>query len=198
MYVALAAMALFALMMFRDYDSEDFSRGAYLAYGLIATLFICWGVIWSVANIREKRKERERKRDGNGNNEETGHLLELGDLAVEEEAVSILDHDEERGERIGDIMKRASPADFNHAFSYMDKVKTRFTTHPEIYEQFLDIMQTCWRESKPTQDVHAEITSLFRAAPDLVEDFKQFLLETVANTNIQTAAGAATNDEFSS
>ncbi|KAK6070384.1 histone deacetylase interacting [Seiridium cupressi] len=62
-------------------------------------------------------------------------------------------------------------------------VQNRFQDKPEIYKQFLEILQTYQREQKPIQDVYAQVTSLFNTAPDLLEDFKQFLPESAASTN---------------
>ena len=72
--------------------------------------------------------------------------------------------------------------------------KNRFATQPEIYKQFLEILQTYQRESKPIQDVYAQVTQLFNAAPDLLEDFKQFLPESAAQAKAQAAARQATED----
>jgi paired amphipathic helix protein Sin3a len=49
-------------------------------------------------------------------------------------------------------------------------------------------LQTYQRESKPIQDVYAQVTGLFNAAPDLLEDFKQFLPESAAQHRAQQAA----------
>lgn len=65
---------------------------------------------------------------------------------------------------------------------------------PETYKQFLDILQTYQRESKPIQDVYAQVTQLFHTAPDLLEDFKQFLPEPVAQAKAQAAARAAADE----
>ena len=67
---------------------------------------------------------------------------------------------------------------------------------PEIYKQFLEILQTYQKESKPIQDVYAQVTQLFNAAPDLLEDFKQFLPESAAQARAQAQAAArqATED----
>ena len=72
--------------------------------------------------------------------------------------------------------------------------QNRFATQPEIYKQFLEILQTYQRESKPIQDVYAQVTQLFNAAPDLLEDFKQFLPESAAQAKAQAAARQATED----
>ncbi|CAL5867266.1 uncharacterized protein PFLUO_LOCUS1481 [Penicillium psychrofluorescens] len=90
----------------------------------------------------------------------------------------------------GDLTKRG-PVEFNHAISYVNKIKNRFSSAPEIYKQFLEILQTYQRESKPIQDVYAQVTQLFNTAPDLLEDFKQFLPESAAHAKQQAAARAA-------
>ncbi|KAF2442152.1 hypothetical protein P171DRAFT_433710 [Karstenula rhodostoma CBS 690.94] len=84
--------------------------------------------------------------------------------------------------------EKRGPVEFNHAISYVNKIKNRFSSQPDIYKQFLEILQTYQRESKPIQDVYAQVTSLFGAAPDLLEDFKQFLPESAAQHRAQQAA----------
>ena len=69
-------------------------------------------------------------------------------------------------------------------------LQNRFAGAPEIYKQFLEILQTYQRESKPIQDVYAQVTQLFNTAPDLLEDFKQFLPESAAHAKQQAAAAA--------
>ncbi|KAI9737685.1 MAG: Transcriptional regulatory protein sin3 [Claussenomyces sp. TS43310] len=86
-------------------------------------------------------------------------------------------------------MEKRGPVEFNHAISYVNKIKNRFQDKPEIYKQFLEILQTYQRESKPIQDVYAQVTSLFSEATDLLEDFKQFLPESAAQA--KAAAKAA-------
>lgn len=51
----------------------------------------------------------------------------------------------------------------------------------------MEILQTYQRESKPIQDVYAQVTQLFLSAPDLLEDFKQFLPESAAHGKAQAA-----------
>lgn len=88
------------------------------------------------------------------------------------------------------------PVEFNHAINYVNKikvspyslqanVKNRFTDKPDVYKNFLEILQTYQREQRPIQEVYTQVTRLFEAAPDLLEDFKQFLPDTSAS-----AAGA--------
>ncbi|KAF2163855.1 hypothetical protein M409DRAFT_68133 [Zasmidium cellare ATCC 36951] len=78
-------------------------------------------------------------------------------------------------------LEKRGPVEFNHAISYVNKIKNRFASHPDIYKQFLEILQTYQRESKPIQDVYSQVTHLFKTAPDLLEDFKQFLPESAAH-----------------
>ncbi|OWP04373.1 hypothetical protein B2J93_7916 [Marssonina coronariae] len=88
-------------------------------------------------------------------------------------------------------LEKRGPVEFNHAISYVNKIKNRFQDRPEIYKQFLEILQTYQRESKPIQDVYAQVTTLFNTAPDLLEDFKQFLPESAAQAKAAAAAKAA-------
>ncbi|KZF26100.1 hypothetical protein L228DRAFT_225794 [Xylona heveae TC161] len=90
--------------------------------------------------------------------------------------------------------EKRGPVEFNHAISYVNKIKNRFASQPEIYKQFLEILQTYQRESKPIQDVYAQVTHLFNSAPDLLEDFKQFLPESAAQAKAQAAAKQAAED----
>jgi paired amphipathic helix protein Sin3a len=87
--------------------------------------------------------------------------------------------------------ERRGPVEFNHAISYVNKIKTRFAAHPDIYKQFLEILQTYQRESKPIQDVYTQVTHLFKTAPDLLDDFKQFLPESAAQAKAAERARLA-------
>lgn len=100
------------------------------------------------------------------------------------------------------------PVEFNHAISYVNKIKVsppgmssakqilkavqnRFTGQPEIYKNFLEILQTYQRESRPIQDVYSQVTTLFAEAPDLLRDFKQFLPDTTGQTKTEGARPTA-------
>ncbi|KAF2278105.1 paired amphipathic helix protein Sin3a [Westerdykella ornata] len=94
-----------------------------------------------------------------------------------------------QGGQVGGMVgEKRGPVEFNHAISYVNKIKNRFAQQPDIYKQFLEILQTYQRESKPIQDVYAQVTSLFSSAPDLLEDFKQFLPESAAQHRAQQQA----------
>jgi paired amphipathic helix protein Sin3a len=83
----------------------------------------------------------------------------------------------------GGAVEKRGPVEFNHAISYVNKIKNRFAQQPDIYKQFLEILQTYQRESRPIGDVYSQVTRLFETAPDLLEDFKQFLPESAAHAN---------------
>ena len=65
--------------------------------------------------------------------------------------------------------------EFNHAILYVNKIKTRFANQPDIYKQFLEILQTYQCEQKPIGEVYEQVTLLFANSPDLLDDFKRFL-----------------------
>ncbi|KAL8704550.1 MAG: hypothetical protein Q9201_002285 [Fulgogasparrea decipioides] len=88
-------------------------------------------------------------------------------------------------------LEKRGPVEFNHAIGYVNKIKNRFSQQPDIYKQFLEILQTYQRDLKPIQDVYTQVTQLFSSAPDLLEDFKQFLPESAAQAKAQAQAAAA-------
>ncbi|KAL1296692.1 hypothetical protein AAFC00_000168 [Neodothiora populina] len=98
------------------------------------------------------------------------------------------------GQPLGPGMEKRGPVEFNHAISYVNKIKNRFSAQPDIYKQFLEILQTYQRESKPIQDVYGQVTRLFHSAPDLLEDFKQFLPESAAHAKAAAAARQQQDD----
>lgn len=71
--------------------------------------------------------------------------------------------------------QKTGEVEFSHAISYVNKIKTRFADQPDIYKQFLEILQTYQREQKPIHEVYAQVTILFQNNPDLLDDFKKFL-----------------------
>ncbi|KAL9598928.1 MAG: hypothetical protein Q9219_004194 [cf. Caloplaca sp. 3 TL-2023] len=91
-------------------------------------------------------------------------------------------------------LDKRGPIEFNHAIGYVNKIKTRFSYQPDVYKQFLEILQTYQRDLKPIQDVYSQVTELFSSAPDLLEDFKQFLPESAAQAKAEAAARQAAED----
>ncbi|KAL8972224.1 MAG: hypothetical protein Q9183_000663 [Haloplaca sp. 2 TL-2023] len=92
-------------------------------------------------------------------------------------------------------LEKRGPVEFNHAIGYVNKIKNRFSQHPDIYKQFLEILQTYQRDLKPIQDVYTQVTQLFASAPDLLEDFKQFLPESAAQAKAQAAAARQATED---
>ncbi|KAJ2849688.1 hypothetical protein IWW36_002455 [Coemansia brasiliensis] len=90
---------------------------------------------------------------------------------------------------------RQVPVEFNHAITYVNKIKMRFAAEPDRYKEFLEILQTYQKESRPIQEVYAQVQHLFSSAPDLLDEFKQFLPDTseqgAANMAGLTSPGAA-------
>ncbi|EIE76470.1 hypothetical protein RO3G_01174 [Rhizopus delemar RA 99-880] len=68
-----------------------------------------------------------------------------------------------------------SPLEFNHAINYVNRIKNRYAHDPDVYKQFLEILQTYQKDNKPIQEVYAHVQYLFQGEPDLLEEFKQFL-----------------------
>ena len=86
-------------------------------------------------------------------------------------------HAAANGNRTGQAEARrpGDPVEFNQAISYVNKIKTRFSSQPEIYKTFLEILQTYQREQLRITEVYEQVTQLFQEAPDLLDDFRQFL-----------------------
>ncbi|KAL9038698.1 MAG: hypothetical protein Q9180_002976 [Flavoplaca navasiana] len=91
--------------------------------------------------------------------------------------------------------EKRGPVEFNHAIGYVNKIKNRYSTQPDVYKQFLEILQTYQRDLKPIQDVYAQVTQLFSSDPDLLEDFKQFLPESAAQAKAQAAAARQATED---
>ncbi|KAG0032703.1 Transcriptional regulatory protein sin3 [Podila clonocystis] len=72
---------------------------------------------------------------------------------------------------------KKTPVEFNHAINYVHKIKNRFSNDPDTYKQFLELLQAYQKEMKPITDVYSHVTLLFKNAPDLLDEFKQFLPE---------------------
>lgn len=110
--------------------------------------------------------------------------------------------------------EKRGPVEFNHAIGYVNKIKVnifsyihmmypahaafqqnRYSGQPDVYKQFLEILQTYQRDLKPIQDVYAQVTQLFSSDPDLLEDFKQFLPESAAQAKAQAAAARQATED---
>ncbi|CCL98092.1 uncharacterized protein FIBRA_00086 [Fibroporia radiculosa] len=87
---------------------------------------------------------------------------------------------------LGNLGNRAPdgiPAgEFNHAIQFLNKIKVRFEDDPETYKQFLEILHAYQKEQKHLHDsqVFAQVQMLFKDAPDLMSEFRDFLPEALA------------------
>ncbi|KAL0014194.1 hypothetical protein SO802_001263 [Lithocarpus litseifolius] len=63
------------------------------------------------------------------------------------------------------------------AISFVNKIKVRFQNDEHVYKSFLDIWNKYWNEHKDMVEVYNEISSLFNGHPDLLDEFRRFLLE---------------------
>lgn len=102
--------------------------------------------------------------------------------------------------------RRSPPLEFNHAITYVNKIKNRFLHQPETYKQFLDILQNYQKEQRNKEtsqhyrksnesEVYARVAKLFQNQEDLLEEFSQFLPE--ANSAAVAAASEASGMHYS-
>ncbi|OLY77828.1 Transcriptional regulatory protein SIN3 [Smittium mucronatum] len=77
----------------------------------------------------------------------------------------------------GNVMypQNQNPIEFNHAISFVNKIKTRFSNDSERYGEFLDILNSYQRDGEPIANVYEKIRILFSDDEDLLEEFKLFL-----------------------
>ncbi|KAH0849555.1 hypothetical protein HID58_096291 [Brassica napus] len=64
---------------------------------------------------------------------------------------------------------------FQDAFSFVTKIKARFSSDEHAYKRFLDIMEMYRKERKSIIDVYEEVTILFKGHDDLLVEFLNFL-----------------------
>ncbi|KAJ9609755.1 Transcriptional regulatory protein sin3 [Cladophialophora chaetospira] len=69
------------------------------------------------------------------------------------------------------------PVEFQYALDYIERVKARFVHWPKVYREFLEVLKTYQRSSRPIDEVFDSVSRLFVLEPDLVEEFKVFLPE---------------------
>uniref|UniRef100_A0AAQ4RPJ2 Paired amphipathic helix protein Sin3a n=1 Tax=Gasterosteus aculeatus aculeatus TaxID=481459 RepID=A0AAQ4RPJ2_GASAC len=61
------------------------------------------------------------------------------------------------------------------ALSYLDQVKLQFGNHPQVYNDFLDIMKEFKSQSIDTPGVISRVSQLFKGHPELIMGFNTFL-----------------------
>ena len=71
------------------------------------------------------------------------------------------------------------PLEFDHAINYVTTIKKRFSSAPETYKKFLEILHTYQKEQRGIKEVLEEVSTLFADHPDLLKEFTYFLPDAV-------------------
>lgn len=91
------------------------------------------------------------------------------------------------------------PVEFNHAISYVNKIKIRFQHQPEKYKRFLEILHAYQKEQKVLKEgtgqlpnkqlteaeVYSQVAKLFDQQEDLLREFGQFLPDATSHSTTQ-------------
>lgn len=67
------------------------------------------------------------------------------------------------------------PLNVKDALSYLEQVKFQFSSRPDIYNLFLDIMKDFKSQAIDTPGVIERVSTLFRGYPILIQGFNTFL-----------------------
>ncbi|KAH8400891.1 hypothetical protein KR009_001639 [Drosophila setifemur] len=89
---------------------------------------------------------------------------------------------------LGEAGQQNQPVEFNHAITYVNKIKNRFQNQPAKYKKFLEILHAYQKEQKvmkegslnqgkmlTEQEVYTQVAKLFGQDEDLLREFGQFL-----------------------
>lgn len=103
------------------------------------------------------------------------------------------------------------PVEFNHAISYVNKIKVRFQAQPEKYKRFLEILHAYQKEQKVLKEgnannpqnklseaeVYSQVAKLFDQQEDLLREFGQFLPDATnhAATQFMNRSAHAHNEQ---
>ena len=71
--------------------------------------------------------------------------------------------------------KKAAAPEFDHAYSYVSKIKQRFSNQQDVYQRFLQILQRYKEEGFAIQQVKQQVAMLFKGHDDLLGEFSNFL-----------------------
>lgn len=94
-----------------------------------------------------------------------------------------------QAEQASSNQNQNQPVEFNHAISYVNKIKIRFQAQPEKYKKFLEILHAYQKEQKVLKEgagnlpqkqlteaeVYSQVAKLFDQQEDLLREFGQFL-----------------------
>lgn len=102
------------------------------------------------------------------------------------------------------------PVEFNHAISYVNKIKNRFHNQPEKYKKFLEILHTYQKEQKIVKEVggaaaspnkllteaevYTQVAKLFDKQEDLLREFGQFLPDATNHSGLHLSKFQQIND----
>lgn len=103
------------------------------------------------------------------------------------------------------------PVEFNHAISYVNKIKIRFQTQPEKYKRFLEILHAYQKEQKVLKEgsgalpnkqlteaeVYSQVAKLFDQQEDLLHEFGQFLPDATSHSATQFISRGHAHNEHS-
>lgn len=83
------------------------------------------------------------------------------------------------------------------ALSYLDQVKIKFSSQPQVYNDFLDIMKEFKSQTIDTPGVIQRVSTLFRGHPELIVGFNTFLppgykIEMHSNEQVQVSMPSST------
>jgi paired amphipathic helix protein Sin3a len=65
-------------------------------------------------------------------------------------------------------------SNFEEALGYIDLVRTRFATRPDVYNGFIRIMKDYWSGTIGIADTTAQVSMLFDGDAELIEGFEAF------------------------
>uniref|UniRef100_A0A6B2EGL1 Paired amphipathic helix protein Sin3a n=1 Tax=Phlebotomus kandelakii TaxID=1109342 RepID=A0A6B2EGL1_9DIPT len=91
----------------------------------------------------------------------------------------------------GQAQSQNQPVEFNHAISYVNKIKNRFQNQPEKYKRFLEILHQYQKEQKVRDgqgkqlteaEVYTQVAKLFDKQDDLLREFGQFLPDATSHS----------------
>jgi hypothetical protein len=90
--------------------------------------------------VMEREREESERSEGEGESEEE----EESESGEEEGGASELGEESESGEEEGGVRSQKKP-EFDHAYSYVSKIKQRFATQKDVYEKFLQVKESLTR-----------------------------------------------------
>ncbi|KAH7872040.1 uncharacterized protein C8R40DRAFT_522237 [Lentinula edodes] len=103
------------------------------------------------------------------NSQEVEMADEPAVVSVSSIVLSVNDHEEDNA------MQVDRPLNVTDALSYLDAVKNKFSTRPDVYNHFLDIMKEFKSQQIDTPGVIKRVSALFQGHHSLIQGFNTFL-----------------------